>query len=51
MVLKKLDPRIRTLIENGVKQNHRSLFLIIGDHAKDQVFVLQIFVSIWLKYK
>ena len=37
MVRKKIDNRIRILIENCVKTNHRSLFLIIGDKAKEQV--------------
>ena len=33
---KKVDSRVRTLIENGVKSQHRSLFVIVGDHGKDQ---------------
>lgn len=33
---KKVDERIRTLIENGVKQRHRSMFVIIGDKSRDQ---------------
>eukprot|EP00924_Labyrinthula_sp_SR-Ha-C_P003427 snap_masked-scaffold_15-processed-gene-9.8-mRNA-1 protein AED:0.02 eAED:0.02 QI:0/0/0/1/1/1/2/0/1050 len=37
MVKKKVDERLRILLENSVKTNHRSLFFIIGDHAKDQV--------------
>ena len=37
---KKVDPRIRALIENGVKENHRSLFVLVGDHGKDQVISL-----------
>lgn len=37
MPRKKLDPRIRTLIQNGIRTNHRSLFVIIGDHGRDQV--------------
>ncbi|CAM9107010.1 unnamed protein product, partial [Ectocarpus fasciculatus] len=37
MVKKKLDPRIRGLIEAGVKKNQRSLFVLVGDHGKDQV--------------
>lgn len=35
---KKIDNRIRVLLENGIKQNHRSLFVIVGDKGKDQVF-------------
>lgn len=34
---KKIDERIRILIENCVKMNHRSLFLIIGDRGLYQV--------------
>ncbi|KAK4432860.1 RNA cytidine acetyltransferase 1 [Sesamum alatum] len=34
---KKVDERIRSLIENGVKTRHRSMFLIIGDKSRDQV--------------
>lgn len=35
---KKVDERIRTLIENGVKTGHRSMFVIIGDKSRDQVY-------------
>ena len=41
---KKVDPRIRTLVENGVKARQRSMFVIVGDKARDQVreiFLLQ----------
>ncbi|KAF2324819.1 hypothetical protein GH714_017283 [Hevea brasiliensis] len=34
---KKVDARIRTLIENGVKARHRSMFVIIGDKSRDQI--------------
>ncbi|CAL5364934.1 unnamed protein product [Camellia sinensis] len=34
---KKVDDRIRTLIENGVKTRHRSMFFIIGDKSRDQI--------------
>ncbi|XP_027365798.1 RNA cytidine acetyltransferase 1 isoform X1 [Abrus precatorius] len=34
---KKVDERIRTLIENGVKTRHRSMFVIIGDKSRDQI--------------
>ena len=30
-------PRIRTLVENGVKLRQRSLFVIVGDKGRDQV--------------
>lgn len=38
MVRKKIDNRIRVLIENGVKLGHRTLFVIVGDKGRDQVF-------------
>ena len=37
MVLKKVDNRIRILIENGVQTRHRSMFVIVGDKGRDQV--------------
>ena len=37
MVRKKIDNRLRVLIENGVQTGHRSMFVIVGDKARDQV--------------
>lgn len=37
MVKKKIDNRIRVMIENGVKLGHRTMFIVIGDKARDQV--------------
>ena len=34
---KQLDPRIPTLINNGVKRNHRSFIVLVGDKGRDQV--------------
>ena len=34
---KKVDIRIKTLIENGLKIRQRTLFVIIGDRGRDQV--------------
>jgi hypothetical protein len=34
---KKVDSRIRTLVENCVKTGQRSLFVIVGDKGRDQV--------------
>ena len=34
---KQLDPRIPALISNGVKANHRSFFVMVGDRGRDQV--------------
>ncbi|KAK9480498.1 GNAT acetyltransferase 2-domain-containing protein [Lipomyces japonicus] len=37
MVKKAIDARIPTLIRNGVQERKRSFFVIIGDHARDQL--------------
>ena len=37
---KQLDPRIPTLINNNVKQNHRSFIVLVGDKGRDQVCIL-----------
>lgn len=42
---KKIDERIRILIENCVKQNHRSMVLIIGDRGLYQVVNLHHMLS------
>ena len=39
-----MDERIRTLIENGVRTKHRSMFVIIGDKSRDQVFCWSLIV-------
>jgi len=40
MTRKKVDNRIRILIENGVAQGRRSMFVVVGDKARDQVVYL-----------
>ncbi|XP_010249467.1 PREDICTED: RNA cytidine acetyltransferase 2-like [Nelumbo nucifera] len=42
---KKVDDRIRTLIENGVKTRHRSMFVIVGDKSRDQIVNLHYMLS------
>ncbi|KAK4790574.1 hypothetical protein SAY86_017878 [Trapa natans] len=42
---KKVDERIRTLIENGVKTRHRSIFVIVGDKYRDQILNLHYMLS------
>lgn len=37
MVRKKIDNRTRVLIENGVIAGHRTMFVVIGEKARDQV--------------
>jgi N-acetyltransferase 10 len=36
---KKIDDRIKVLLENGIKLKHRSLFVIVGDRGRDQVYL------------
>lgn len=43
MVKKKVDPRVRGLIVDGVRKGHRSLIVLVGDHGKDQVFLIHSF--------
>ncbi|KAJ3081553.1 N-acetyltransferase 10 [Quaeritorhiza haematococci] len=42
---KKLDSRIPTLISNGVINNHRSFFVMVGDRGRDQVVTLHFLLS------
>lgn len=37
MVRKRLDERIRALLERGVATGQRSMLVLVGDHGKDQV--------------
>ncbi len=37
---KKIDNRIRVMIENGINLGHRTLYVVVGDKAKDQVVIL-----------
>lgn len=39
MVRRKIDNRIRVLIENGVTLGHRTMFIIVGEKARDQVSI------------
>lgn len=45
MVRKQLDERIPALIRHGVAAGHRSVFVLVGDHARDQVVNLHYFLS------
>lgn len=42
---KQLDSRIATLIRNNVALNHRSFFVLVGDHGRDQVVNLHFLLS------
>lgn len=39
MVRRKIDNRIRVLIENGVTLGHRTMFVVVGEKARDQVSI------------
>ncbi|ESO97610.1 hypothetical protein LOTGIDRAFT_103703 [Lottia gigantea] len=45
MPRKKIDNRIRVLIENGMVNKHRSMIVVVGDHGKDQVVILHHMLS------
>lgn len=45
MQRKKIDNRIRVLIENGVAERQRTMFVIVGDRGKDQVVILHHMLS------
>ncbi|XP_062432375.1 RNA cytidine acetyltransferase [Rhea pennata] len=45
MQRRKVDNRIRVLIENGVAERHRTLFVVVGDRGKDQVVILHHMLS------
>ncbi|XP_022439367.1 RNA cytidine acetyltransferase [Delphinapterus leucas] len=42
---KKVDNRIRILIENGIAERQRSLLVVVGDRGKDQVVILHHMLS------
>ena len=42
---KKVDSRVRTLIENAMKTRTRSFFVVVGDRGKDQVVNLHHILS------
>jgi N-acetyltransferase 10 len=42
---KKVDDRIRALIENVQKTMHRAFFVIVGDRGRDQVVNLHYLMS------
>lgn len=50
MVRKKIDNRIRVLVENGVAEKHRSMFFVVGDHGKDQVWNIDMILKFSVYY-
>ncbi|KAK7087107.1 N-acetyltransferase 10 [Halocaridina rubra] len=42
---RKVDNRIRVLVENGATLGHRSLLVVVGDKARDQVVYLHHMLS------
>ncbi|KAJ7396528.1 RNA cytidine acetyltransferase [Pitangus sulphuratus] len=45
MQRRKVDNRIRVLIENGVAERQRSLLVLVGDRGRDQVVILHHMLS------
>ena len=45
MPKKKLDPRVRTVIDNAAKCNHRCFFVVVGDKGRDQVVNLHYMIA------
>ena len=45
MPRKKVDNRLRVLIENGVSGRHRSLVVVVGEKGRDQVVLLHHMLS------
>jgi N-acetyltransferase 10 len=45
MVKKKIDNRIRVLIENSVQLKQRSMFVVVGDKGRDQIVILHHMLS------
>ncbi|KAL1230488.1 RNA cytidine acetyltransferase [Trichinella pseudospiralis] len=45
MLRRKIDSRIRVLIENGIHLGHRSLLIVIGEKAREQVAILHHLLS------
>ena len=47
MVRRKLDNRIKILIDNGIALGHRTVFAVVGEKGRDQVstFLKQILLS------
>lgn len=43
MPRKKIDNRVRVLIENGVTLGHRTMFVVVGDKGRDQVSCFHFF--------
>lgn len=45
MVKRKVDDRVKTLIDDVAHHKHRGLILLVGDRAKDQVVNLHLMIS------
>ncbi|KPA76269.1 hypothetical protein ABB37_08005 [Leptomonas pyrrhocoris] len=45
MVKRKVDDRVKTLIDDVARHQHRGLILLVGDRAKDQVVNLHLMIS------
>lgn len=49
MVRKKIDNRIRILIENGVALGHRTMFIVVGDKGRDQVKLVVVLGCVFVR--
>ena len=54
---KKIDNRIRTLLESGVTLNQRTMFFVVGNEGRNQVVILHhmlskvgVGVGLWVHY-
>ncbi|KAB7501610.1 RNA cytidine acetyltransferase, partial [Armadillidium nasatum] len=45
MVKRRVDNRVRILIENGIASGHRSLFIVVGERCQEQVIYLHHILS------
>ncbi len=45
MIRKKIDDKIKILLNNCIKLNERAMFLIIGDKSRDQISNLHSFYN------
>ena len=44
MSRRKVDNRIRVLIENGVALRYRTMFVIVGDKGRDQASRIAVYI-------
>jgi len=42
---KKVDPRVRLLVDDAVRQHHRCIFVMVGDRGRDQIVNMHYMLS------